>query len=200
MDGRNLRAGAVAAVQTLKNPIRGAQLVMRQTPHVLLSGAAADKTLAELGAETIDSSYFLSADPIVDFEEKGTVGAVALDRCGDLAVASSTGGFVGKMAGRIGDTPIPGAGLYAENGLVAVASTGHGESFLKTALAHEVAARLRWSGQSLEEAASGALFERLDSVGGQGGLIAIDANGNAVSLFNSDGLLSETMSWRDLAD
>ena len=180
----------------MKNPIRGAKLVMTWTPHVLLSGTGADDTLAALGADTVDPKYFPSAAPKTDFEQKGTVGAVALDRCGDLAAAGSTGGFEGKMAGRIGDTPVPGAGLYAENGLVAVASTGHGESFLKTALAHEVAARMRWGGQSVEEAARGAVFETLEGIAGEGGLIALDANGNTTTVFNSTGLLSEASTWR----
>ncbi|WP_195819944.1 isoaspartyl peptidase/L-asparaginase family protein [Roseobacter sp. MH60115] len=199
MDGRDLNVGAVAGVRRMKNPIRGAKLVMSWTPHVLLSGTSADDTLAALGAETVDPDYFPSVTPKADFEQKGTVGAVALDRCGDLAAAGSTGGFEDKMAGRIGDTPVPGAGLYAENGLVAVASTGHGESFLKTALAHEVAARMRWGGQSVEEAARGAVLETLGGIAGEGGLIALDANGNTITVFNSTGLLSEAATWRDAA-
>ncbi|MEL6362961.1 MAG: isoaspartyl peptidase/L-asparaginase [Pseudomonadota bacterium] len=199
MDGRDLNVGAVAGVRRMKNPIRGAKLVMSWTPHVLLSGIGADDTLAALGVETVDADYFLSIAPKAGFEQKGTVGAVALDRCGDLAAAGSTGGFEEKMAGRIGDTPVPGAGLYAENGLVAVASTGHGESFLKTALAHEVAARMRWGGQSVEEAAHGAVLETLGGVAGEGGLIALDANGNTITVFNSTGLLSEAATWRDAA-
>lgn len=199
MDGRDLNVGAVAGVRRIKNPIRGAKLVMIWTPHVLLSGTDADNTLAALGLETVDPDYFPSVAPKADFEQKGTVGAVALDRCGDLAAAGSTGGFENKMAGRIGDTPVPGAGLYAENGVVAVASTGHGESFLKTALAHEVAARMRWGGQSVEEAARGAVFETLEAIAGEGGLIALDANGNTITVFNSTGLLSATVTWRDAA-
>lgn len=199
MDGRDLNVGAVAGVRRMKNPIRGAKLVMSWTPHVLLSGTGADDTLAALGVETVDAAYFLSIAPKAGFEQKGTVGAVALDRCGDLAAAGSTGGFEDKMVGRIGDTPVPGAGLYAENGLVAVASTGHGESFLKTALAHEVAARMRWGGQSVEEAAHGAVLETLGGVAGEGGLIALDANGNTITVFNSTGLLSEAATWRDAA-
>ncbi len=192
MDGRTLDVGAVAAVSQLKNPIRGARYVMKWTPHVLLSGPSADDFLAAGGLETVDRTYFHAAKPKPDFEEKGTVGAVALDRCGNLAAGASTGGFTGKMAGRIGDTPIPGAGLYADNDLVAVASTGHGESFLKTVLAYEVAARMRFAKQPIEEAANNAVFETLEATGGQGGLIAVNSLGQTVSVYNSDGMLVET--------
>ncbi|WP_172296776.1 isoaspartyl peptidase/L-asparaginase family protein [Pseudoruegeria sp. HB172150] len=200
MDGRTRRAGAVAAVRSLKNPVRAARLVMTWTPHVMLSGVSADEALSELGAETVDTGYFERTGNGEAFEEKGTVGAVALDRCGDLAAATSTGGFGAKLPGRIGDSPIPGAGLFAENGLVAIAATGHGESFLQTVLSHEVAARMRYGGETLDAAVRGAILETLASVGGEGGLVAVDAAGNAVSLFNSDGMLSEMMSSASLTD
>ncbi|MEM9576417.1 MAG: isoaspartyl peptidase/L-asparaginase [Pseudomonadota bacterium] len=198
MDGRTLDTGAIATVSRLKNPIRGARGVMKWTPHVLLSGPSAEDFMAGIGLETVAQEYFHRAKPKPGFEEKGTVGAVALDRCGNLAAAASTGGFTGKMAGRIGDTPIPGAGLFAENGVVAVASTGHGESFLKTVLAHEVAARMKFARQPLAEAARRAIFETLEAVSGEGGLIAVDSSGQTVSVHNSDGMLVEVVTWETL--
>ncbi len=193
MDGRTLNAGAVAAVSQLKNPVRGASHVMKWTPHILLSGDSADDFLASSGLETVDQTYFPAVVPKDGFEEKGTVGAVALDKCGDLAAASSTGGFEGKMPGRIGDTPIVGAGFYADNATVAVASTGHGESFMKTVLVYDLAARMKWGGQPIEEAARGAIFDTLSAIGGQGGLIAVDPSGRTVAVHNSDGMLVETI-------
>lgn len=195
MDGRGRRAGAVAAVRTLKNPVRGARLVMRWTPHVLLSGPAAEETLAARGAVRVPRGYFRPTPPPGRTETGDTVGAVALDRCGNLAAATSTGGFGAKMPGRIGDSPIPGAGLYAENGVVAVAATGHGESFLRTALAREIAARISFSGKTLAEAVRGAIFGTLASIGGEGGVVAVGADGTVVAAFNSDGMVHGSASW-----
>ncbi|MEZ5777935.1 MAG: isoaspartyl peptidase/L-asparaginase [Paracoccaceae bacterium] len=196
MDGRLRHAGAVAAVQTLKNPVRAARLVMMWTPHVLLAGPSADEELAMHGAERVGSGYFL-ASPSSDAPD--SVGAVALDRCGNLAAATSTGGYGAKMPGRIGDSPIPGAGLYAENGVVAVSATGHGESFLRTALAHEVAMRMTLADETLAQAMRNAVFGSLADIGGEGGLVAVDADGNAAAAFNSEGVVRGSVTWQSPA-
>lgn len=311
MDGRHLRAGAVASIRTLKNPVSAARSVMDDTPHVMMVGSPADRYLAEIGAETVEQSYFLNSgesfsnidlpenltvpifDPklpiaiskftgiwagvlggklnhvlIVDrinvdgaqvtvafganealgfpepvtiktpakflnqflivetkqfriayrfassgkmeanfstsnssratgemknrpelAKKSGTIGAVALDRCGDLAAATSTGGFGTKLPGRVGDSPIIGAGTYADNRSVAVSATGHGEYFIRFAIAHEIAARIRHGGQSLLQASYHAVFKELKANGGEGGVIAVDAKGEIVMFYNTDGMV-----------
>ncbi|SPH17302.1 Isoaspartyl peptidase [Defluviimonas aquaemixtae] len=196
MDGRGRRVGAVAAVRALKNPVRAARMVMRWTPHVLLSGPSADEVLAAHGAEHAGPDYFGAMSSTGEERDPDTVGAVALDRCGNLAAATSTGGFGAKMPGRVGDSPIPGAGLYAENGVVAVSATGEGESFLRTALAHEIAMRITLAGETLAEATRGAIFGSLTGIGGEGGVVAIDAEGNFVAAFNSDGMVRGSANWQ----
>ena len=199
MDGRFRGVGAVAAARSLKNPIRAARHVMRWTPHALLSGPAADQTLAGYGAELVGPEYFDATSSTVDGAGVDPVGAVALDRCGNLAAATSTGGFGAKMPGRIGDSPIPGAGLYAENGVVAISATGHGESFLRTALAHEIAARMTFAGETLAQATREAIFGSLAGVGGEGGVVAVDAEGKISAAFNSDGMVRGSASWQSPA-
>ncbi len=311
MDGRHLRAGAVAGVRHLKNPVAAARIVMDDTPQVMMIGPSADTRLAELGAARVGQDYFLHAgrnfsdvvlpeglkleapDPaapqglsgfagvwagvlagrlnhvlivqridtkggealvafgvneslglsepstirarakfrngflIVQTEDfrmtyrmnergrvevriavadgpratgvlqsrpdllkrGGTVGAVALDRCGNLAAATSTGGFGSKPPGRVGDSPVIGAGTYADNRSAAVSATGHGEYFIRHAVAHDIAARIRHGGQSLAEAARQVIFEGLKPAGGKGGIIAIDGTGNIVMLFNTAGMV-----------
>ena len=227
MDGRSLRAGAVAFVKNVKNPIKLARLVMDRTEHVLLGGAGANQFALEMGVEMADDAYFytehryqqlLSAreqgviqlDHTVEDQEIldenletvgpgdtssqirnpkpiGTVGAVACDQSGYLASATSTGGMTNKKFGRIGDTPLIGAGTYADNHTCAVSCTGHGEFFMQGVTAYDVAARMRYQGLNLVSAARETI-EYLTRIGGEGGLIAVDASGNVTLPFNSDGM------------
>ncbi|MEM7426627.1 MAG: isoaspartyl peptidase/L-asparaginase [Pseudomonadota bacterium] len=307
MSGRHLRAGSVASVRRVKNPVTAARLVMDNTPQVMMAGPAADERLIELGAEAVDQSYFRYSDksfsglrlpetlsppeatpetpaalrPFVgiwagvlsgrlphvlvlkpsgeatvalganeslglaepvtlkartkrlnDFlivetprfrlsyriakdggiearitvtgglrasgklrrrpdllNPGGTVGAVALDRCGNLAAATSTGGFGAKPPGRIGDSPIIGAGTYADNRSAAVSATGHGEYFIRHAVAHDITARMRHGGESLVQAGYQVIFKELRRAGGRGGIIAIDKDGKVVMLYNTDGMV-----------
>jgi len=311
MDGRHLRAGAVASVRYVKNPISAARLVMDDTPYVMMVGPSADKYLVEIGAQPVGQDYFLysgrefadvvlpqqtkltKADPAIPpsismfagvwagvlagklnhvlvvekidtdggdvvvalganeglglfqpitirahakflnqflivetdkfriayrgtssgklearlaikkggrasgllenrpelLKRSGTVGAVALDRCGNLAAGTSTGGFGSKRPGRVGDSPIIGAGTYADNRSSAVSTTGHGEYFIRHAVAHEIAARIRHGGQTLVQAAYQVVFKELKRDGGEGGLIAIDKDGEVVLLYNTDGMV-----------
>lgn len=208
MDGRSRSAGAVAAVTTVRNPIRAALAVMRQSPHVMLVGAGADAFAKERGLAIVDASYFrterrwqqlqaaIAGDRIqLDHDggprgsqakdgRHGTVGAVALDRSGDLAAATSTGGVTNKRWGRVGDSPIIGAGTWADNRSVAVSATGTGETFIRTAAAANVAARVRHAGESPAEAAEHVL-EEIASIGGEGGLIVVDAAGRHAMKFNT---------------
>lgn len=212
MSGRGQRAGAVTGATRIKNPIRAARAVLEVSEHVLLSASGAEQFAQEQGLALVDASYFStderrqqleralgSARVVLDHEggdedKFGTVGAVALDQHGELAAGSSTGGMTNKRFGRIGDTPIIGAGTFADS-KVAVSCTGHGEYFLRYTVASEVAARIRLAGQSLEEAAA-SVIQELGSVGGSGGLIAIDSRG-AVSLpMNTSGMYR---GWLDAA-
>lgn len=311
MDGRHLRAGSVASIRKLQNPISAARKVMDDTPHVMMVGPPADEHLNQLGAKKVEQAYFLNStqnfsdiilpndlqlpkintsEPIpahkytgvwggvldgkinhvVIFDEvsndganaivaiginedlgiskpstmkvkakflneflivetkafrvayrineagnmeailsvknggratgklqkrsdiigkSGTVGAVAMDRCGNLAAGTSTGGFNSKLPGRVGDSPIIGAGTYADNRSVAVSATGHGEYFIRHAVAHEIAARVRHGKETLIQAAYKVIFKELKNDGGEGGVIAIDKNGEVVMLFNTDGMV-----------
>ncbi len=191
MDGVTQRAGAVAALQGIKSPIHAAALVMEQTPHVLLAGAGAAAFAHAGGLEPVDSpvGWFTQArrDPAPGAGlAHGTVGCVVRDRAGRLAAATSTGGVFGKMPGRVGDSPIPGSGAWAD-GAVAVSCTGQGEFFLRTATAAQVAFRMRFGAQSLRQASEGALAE-VRQLGGDGGLIAVDAQCNVVAPFVSAGM------------
>lgn len=218
MDGRTLAAGAVACVRTVRNPVLLAQAVMEQSNCVLLAGEGAERFAAERGIETVDPEYFASAErleqlarvrraetgtsldhdaagttgnlraPIDPDTKFGTVGAVARDRFGNLAAAVSTGGMTNKRPGRVGDSPLVGAGIYADNGSAAIAATGTGEHFMRAVAAYDVAARMTYAGESLESAARQTIFERLDAIGGRGGIIAIDSNGELVMTFNTSGM------------
>lgn len=184
MDGRTSLAGAVAAVRTVRNPVSAARLVMDRSPHVLLVGPEAERFAAELGAERVEANYFVPADE-PSGGDSDTVGAVALDTQGNLAAATSTGGISGKLPGRVGDSPLIGAGTYADNATAAISATGHGEYFMRLVLAHEVAAMMRHGGVGLEEATRWAIDERLEQAGGRGGLIAVDRRATVAMAMNT---------------
>ncbi len=210
MDGRTRRGGAVAAVRTAMHPVSLARAVMERTEHVLLVGEGAERLAATVGAERAPQTYFITAeraeqqrlaarqgkvtldhDPLFNVpdpkDKRGTVGAVARDANGHLAAATSTGGMTNKHPGRVGDTPIVGAGTWAEDATCAVSATGHGEYFLLSALAHDVHARIAYGGVDLDSACAGALG-RVGELGGTGGLIAIDRDGAIAMPYNSEGM------------
>jgi L-asparaginase/beta-aspartyl-peptidase (threonine type) len=196
MDGPGRRAGAVAAIRDVQSPIQAARAVMERTPHLLLVGDGATAFARETGLPAIgdDPDYFRLAIGVepqdlnapADALGHGTVGAVALDRQGRLAAATSTGGLFGKRPGRVGDTPLPGGGTWADD-LVAISCTGVGEHFIRAGGAHDVAARHRYLGQSLH-AASDALLAAVKGFGGNGGLIAVGRDALPVFAWNSPGL------------
>jgi beta-aspartyl-peptidase (threonine type) len=192
MEGEQLRAGAVAAVRRIRNPVLAARLVMEKTRHVLLAGDGAEKLARRYGLKLGSPAYFKTATRLDALRRNlknyhGTVGAVALDREGNLAAATSTGGYTGKLPGRIGDSPIIGAGTYADNRACAVSGTGLGEAFMRAAVAYDVAARMRYRKESLARAAAAALAN-VARLGGDGGLIAVDRRGNVAMPFNSEGM------------
>lgn len=200
MDGRERRAGAVAGIFGPKNPVLAARAVMEHSPHVLLIGEGALALARECGLAFAGPEYFRTEarwralqqtlGGIAEDDEArrhGTVGAVARDCRGNLAAATSTGGMTGKLPGRVGDTPIVGAGTYADNATCAVSATGHGEFFIRYAAAHEVAARQRHRGEDLAAAAR-AVIEELGHIGGSGGLVAVGREGCPVLPFNCSGM------------
>ena len=191
MNGKDLSAGAVAGVKTIKNPIMAARKVMEESRHVMLAGEGAEKFAREHDLEMADPSYFFDQkryDALLKAQKQGTVGAVALDKSGNLAAATSTGGMTNKMTGRVGDTPIIGAGTYANNKTCAVSATGHGEFFIRYTVAHDISALMEYKGMGLEEAAHEVIFNKLLPVGGSGGVIAVDKDGNFTMTFNSSGM------------
>ena len=208
MDGNSLKAGAVAGVSHLRNPILAARLVMEQSPHVLMTGAGAEQFAAENGMERVPAETFSTperyqqlldarsagitqldhAAPLDERTKMGTVGAVALDKAGNLAAATSTGGMTNKLPGRVGDSPLPGAGCYANNANVAVSCTGTGEVFIRTLAAYDIAALMDYGNLSLAEACERVGMEKLPALGGSGGLIAVDREGNVALPFNSEGM------------
>lgn len=210
MDGRQRAAGAIAAARTPRHPISLARLVMEKSEHVLLVGAGADRYARAMGLEQVATQWFvteeratqqrlaaaegrvtLDHDALYDGpdpgDRSGTVGAVARDAEGHLAAATSTGGMTNKLPGRAGDTPVIGAGTWADDASCAVSATGHGEYFIRSALAHEVHACLLHAGMNLESASRAALA-RVGELGGSGGLIAIDRDGHIALPFNSAGM------------
>ena len=194
MDGRTRAAGGVACVRTVRNPVRLARAVLERSPHVLLAGDGAETFAREQRVELVDESYFRTArrpaQRAAGEGQHGTAGAVALDTAGHLAAATSTGGMPGKHAGRVGDSPIVGAGTYADDRTCAVSATGTGEAIMRAVVGHEVAARMRHGGQTLEQAAAGVIMEALVEVGGarSGGLVAVDRQGRVATPFNTDGM------------
>jgi beta-aspartyl-peptidase (threonine type) len=191
MDGRGLRAGGVAAVTRIQNPVLAARAVMEKSRHVLLVGEGAERFSKKEKISFVKPNYFLSAKK----SRSGTVGAVALDRDGNLAAATSTGGYWGKLPGRVGDSPLIGAGTWADNRSCAVSCTGVGEFFIRTAAAHDVASRVLHGNESLRRASNGVM-KKISTLKGTGGLIALDRRGNVALPFNTEGMYR---AWADRA-
>ncbi len=201
MDGRTRAAGAATGVTATKNPIGLARAVMEKSPHVFLSGEGADEFSREQGLEQAGPDYFATPERRRQLEEMktknlsaleveykyGTVGAVALDANGHVAAATSTGGMTGKRWGRIGDSPVVGAGTYADDRACAVSATGHGEYFIRAGVAHEICARVRLSGDSGQVAADAVMGE-VEALGGTGGVIVVTPKGEMVYSFNTAGM------------
>lgn len=216
MDGETLAAGAVAGVSRIRNPVQAARAVMQNGQHVLMVAEGAERMAQEAGLATVEPSYFstparhaqllaaqarqagvvldhdgaaaLAGRAIDEDRKMGTVGAVALDAHGHLAAATSTGGMTNKLPGRLGDSPLIGCGTYADDRTAAVSCTGHGESFIRVAAAHDVCARMAYGGASLEAATHAVVHEALPAVQGTGGLIAVDRQGNVCLPFNTEGM------------
>ncbi len=192
MDGRNINAGAVAGVGDIKNPISAAIMVMNESEHVMLSGKGASDFAKTMNIEIVDSSYFRTENrwegllKALKAEKHGTVGCVALDKQGNLAAGTSTGGMTNKKYGRIGDAPIIGAGTYANNNTCAVSATGHGEFFIRYTVAHDISALMEYKNMSLADAAELVINKKLANVSGNGGVIAVDKNGNIAMPFNTN--------------
>lgn len=196
MDGSDLSAGSVAGVKHIKHPIAAANAVRTSSPHVMLSGTGAEEFAGSQGLEMVEENIYFATPKtmkwVKEFQQKskknGTVGCVVLDSYGNLAAGTSTGGMFKKRWGRIGDAPIIGAGTYADNESCAVSCTGHGEYFIRHAVAHSLSARYKFLGESLTDAARHIIFEELNSNEGNGGLIAVDKDGNIAMEFNSTGM------------
>ena len=211
MDGKTLNAGAVTGVTRIRNPIDLALAVMEQSPHVMLSGTGAETFAEEKGFSLVDPSYFHTdarykqlqkikkrekdnligvsfEDPFIKESKFGTVGCAALDKHGNLAAGTSTGGMTNKRWSRIGDAPIIGAGTYANNATCAVSSTGWGEFFIRGMVAHDISAMMEYKGVSLQEAASEVIQKKIPALGGDGGVVSIDKDGNVAMEFNTAGM------------
>lgn len=213
MDGKTLNAGAVAGVNHIKNPILAARIVMDSSSHVLLSGKGAEIMAAKYGVEMVDSTYFytdkrlnqlkkiqgkektqsdhtafLLKNELIDDHKYGTVGAVAMDKNGNIAAGTSTGGMTNKKYGRIGDVPIIGGGTYANNLTCGISATGTGEYFIRTVAAKEVSSLIQYNQKTPKEALQEVLFNQIGPLGGEGGMILIDKNGDVFWDFNSTGM------------
>ena len=189
MDGNGLRAGAVASMTGLKNPVAAARLVMDANRHVLVVGDRGQAYAQSLGAVSVGPDYFINTgQPKLEPKPHGTVGAVALDACGHLAAATSTGGFDAKVPGRVGDSPIVGAGVYAADGVAAFSSTGHGEFFIRYDAAKDAADRIKYAHTPIAKALKQEVFDVLKAVGAEGGMIGIDAHGHVALIYNSLGM------------
>lgn len=209
MDGKTLRAGAVASLKHVKNPITLARLVMEKSGHVMMDSEGAEAFARANGIELVDPKYFFTQERfdalqkikakqqsggsgtkremISDHDGHGTVGAVALDQQGNLAAATSTGGTTNKLPGRIGDSPVIGAGTYANNATCAVSATGDGEYFIRAVVAHDLSALIQYRAMSLQQAAE-VVLDKVQKLGGTGGLIAIDGSGHTALCFNTSGM------------
>lgn len=213
MDGKTLNSGAVAGVNHIKNPILAARVVMDSSKHVMLSGKGAEIMAKKYGIEMVDSSYFftekrlnqlrkiqekektqldnttyLIENELIDDHKHGTVGAVAIDKNGNIAAGTSTGGMTNKKYGRIGDVPIIGAGTYANNLTCGISATGTGEYFIRTVAAHEVSNLIQYKGLNPSDALHEVLFNQIGPLGGEGGMILLDKNGDVFWDFNSTGM------------
>ena len=195
MDGSNLKAGAIAGVGDIKNPISAARMVMDSSEHVMMVGRGASLFAASKGLEVVDSSYFYTEKSwkalqraLQRDKKMGTVGCVALDKNGNLAAATSTGGMTNKRYGRVGDVPIIGAGTYANNTTCAVSATGHGEFFIRYTVAHDISALMEYKELSLSKAAELVINQKLKTAGGNGGVIAVDRIGNVHLTMNTSGM------------
>src|SRR5690606_38758278 len=217
MDGATLNAGAVAGVKHIKNPINLARDVMQKSEHVMLYGAGAEEFAQTLGYKMMDTSYFYTQnrykslqrilekenvhnqkkvsfeDPFIKNSKFGTVGCAALDKHGNLAAGTSTGGMTNKRWNRIGDSPIIGAGTYANNATCAVSSTGWGEYFIRSVVAYDISALIEYKGMTLQEAAKEVIQKKVPALGGDGGIVAIDKDGNVAMEFNTSGMYRATM-------
>ena len=204
MHGENLDAGAVAGVSTVQSPIALARAVMEDSPHVMLAGAGAEAFALEQGFDPVSPEYFATErrrkaleayksneqaglNPEAD-HKFGTVGVVVLDQAGNLVAGNSTGGMTGKRRGRIGDSPVIGAGTYADNRSCAVSATGHGEYFIRHTVARDICARMQFGDATLEEAAQITVMEELVKAGGEGGVVAADSAGKVALIFNTPGM------------
>ena len=215
MNGETLDAGAISGVSHIKNPISAAIAVMEKSPHVMLSGQGADQFAQSLGMETVPNSYFITErrqkalkrvqerekkavsfyDPFIKDSKFGTVGCVALDKAGNLAAGTSTGGMTNKKWDRIGDAPIIGAGTYANNASCGVSATGWGEFFIRSVVAHDIAALVQYKGLDIVTA-SKQVLDKVKELGGDGGVIVLDRNGNVAMEFNTAGMYRAHMNSR----
>lgn len=217
MDGKSLDAGAVSGVRTVKHPISAAIKVMEASPHVMLSGSGADAFAGEQGLEIVTPEYFYTERRInalkkvqqatdametsrkskessfIQHQRYGTVGCVALDLSGNLAAGTSTGGMTNKKWNRIGDAPIIGAGTYANNATCAISATGWGEFFIRSVVAHDISALMEYKGLSIQEAAYEVIHNKVAKLGGDGGVVGIDGNGNVMMEMNTPGMYRAKM-------
>jgi len=219
MDGKTLNAGASAGTTNVKNPINLARAIMDNSPHVMLTGKGAETFGKEQGLEIVDPSYFFTQrrfdalqkiketektemdhddkisfyDPFIKDSKFGTVGCVALDKNGNIAAGTSTGGMTNKRWGRVGDSPIIGAGTYANNMTCGVSSTGWGEYFIRGMVAYDISALMEYKGLTLKEATHEVIQNKLTAMGGTGGIVSLDKNGNMVAEFNTEGMYRATM-------
>ncbi|MFH1000526.1 MAG: isoaspartyl peptidase/L-asparaginase [Bacteroidota bacterium] len=201
MNGQTHAAGAVVNVHTIKSPISAARAVMEKSEHVMLTGEGAELFAEKQGLEIVKPEYFFDQnrwDSFIKAKDKldkhGTVGCVALDQNGNIAAGTSTGGMTMKMYGRVGDVPVIGAGTYADNATCGISATGHGEFFIRNVVAYDVAALMKYKGLSIEEAANEVIMNKLLPIGGSGGIIGLDANGNIIMTFNSEGMFRGKLS------
>lgn len=216
MDGRTLACGSIAGVRHIKNPIHLARAVMEKSQHVFFIGEGAEVFARQQGLSMVSSDYFSTPEryqqllkaqgqqkvlldhdaashaqiipPLDEKNKMGTVGAVALDKDGNLAAATSTGGMTNKAVGRVGDSPIIGAGCYANNHTCAISSTGHGEIFIRSVAAYDISALMEYAGMNLQAACDKVVYEKLPALNGSGGIIAVDKHGNVYLPFNSEGM------------